>query len=29
VVVTPRMRPHPHLYVSSREAAIVVETIAA
>jgi MFS family permease len=29
VVVTPRMRPHPHLSVSSREAATVVETFAA
>jgi MFS family permease len=29
VVVTPRMRPRPHLYVGSREAAIVTEIIAA
>jgi hypothetical protein len=29
VVVTPRLRPRPHLSVSSREAAIVTEIIAA
>ena len=29
VVITPRMRPRPHLSVGSREAAIVTETIAA
>ncbi|MGH9132596.1 MAG: MFS transporter, partial [Ilumatobacteraceae bacterium] len=29
VVVTPRMRPRPHLYVGSREVALVTETVAA